>query len=423
MSHASRRALTAGFAAAAAIAAIIAIAISTGTTAAAAEPPRIHNPATPRDGVVHIILTEDWRAGGDEDDIFFGMVTSVQQDAAGNTYVMDAQLSQVHVYDRQGRHLRTLFGEGDGPGEVRGPRDLVFMDDGRIGVVQEMPGKMIFVNADGTPAGKLGIGGPGIEHGGFCQTFTAFTGPDCLLVAGFVQSPGELPTQVVQTSFLSRFDDDGTEIATICSRNVTIDVTDFTFDERVHLATFWWNAAVAPDGLIYVAPRLDDYGIEVYDGNGVLQRTISRDFEPRTRTTAERDLLTRAVEAIYTGLPVEVKVKVSPTDPPIFYAQPGLRVQSDGSLWVLTPRGARDLPDDVAAIFDVFEPDGVFARQVVVHGPWKADSEGIFLFGDDAIVITGYAEAKLAQFSGGNMTVEDTGTAGAIEVIHCSVVR
>ena len=49
------------------------------------------------------------------------MVTSVQQDPAGNTYVMDAQLSQVHLYDRQGRHLRTLFGEGDGPGEVRGP--------------------------------------------------------------------------------------------------------------------------------------------------------------------------------------------------------------------------------------------------------------------------------------------------------------
>ena len=124
----------------------------------------VRNGAEPRDGIEHLRLEELWRVGDASDDILFGLITRVVADTNGDLYVLDGQLSHVHVYDRDGAHLRTLFREGEGPGEVRGPRDLVLLDDGRVGVVQEQPGKMIFVDRMNNPAGELTFGGPGVAH-------------------------------------------------------------------------------------------------------------------------------------------------------------------------------------------------------------------------------------------------------------------
>ena len=84
-----------------------------------AEVPVVDNPAEPAGGVVEMPMHELWRAGGEEDDIFFGNVGSVDLDAAGNLYLLDSQLCVTHVYSPGGELLRTLGGEGDGPGEVR----------------------------------------------------------------------------------------------------------------------------------------------------------------------------------------------------------------------------------------------------------------------------------------------------------------
>ena len=384
----------------------------------------IRNGSEPRDGIVHLHLQEQWRHGGEDDDTFFGMVTRVREDEAGNLYVMDAQLSRVQVFSPTGKLLRTLFGEGDGPGEVRGPRDMVLMADGRVGVVQEVPGKMIFVDRQGNPAGELNIGGPGVSRGGMCQTFNAFSGGDILLVAGFVQVPGETPTQIVQTNFLSRFDEQGVESAGICRTVNKIDVSDFVFDEKKHMASYWSNAAVGPDNLIYAVPAIDRYEIQVFDGQGRLAKVITREYQPRKRTASEREDFGAAVRAIYYGMPFEIGVDVAAHDPAILTQQGGLRVHPDGTIWVLTPQGVHDQAAGVMATFDVFDPDGEYARQVAVHGPWRGLDEGLFLFGEDhAVVISGYSDAMMAQFTGGNLAVELDGEAAAIEVIRCSVQR
>ena len=47
-----------------------------------------------------------------------------------------------------------------------------------IGAVQEVPGRIVLVDAANNPAGSIGIGGPGVSHGGLCQTFSAMAGGD-----------------------------------------------------------------------------------------------------------------------------------------------------------------------------------------------------------------------------------------------------
>ncbi len=384
----------------------------------------IRNTFDPREETVNLYLNEQWRHGGEDDDIFFGMITRVREDETGNLYVMDAQLSEVNVFNPDGQLLRTLFGEGDGPGEVRGPRDMVLMDDGRVGVVQEVPGKMIFVDRQGNPTGDLNIGGPGVSHGGMCQTFNAFSGGDVLLVAGFVQSPGETPTQMVQTNFLSRFDSKGNEIAGICKTVNKLDISDFVFDETKHMASYWSNAAVGKDGRIFAVPAVDRYEIHVFDGNGKLEKVITKKHQPRKRTTAEREDFTAAILAIYHGLPFEIGVDVMEHDPPILTLQGGLRVHSDGTIWALTPQGVNDQADGIMAVFDVFDQEGEYVRQVAVHGKWSGVKDGLSLFGDDhAVVVKSYSDAVMAQFSGGNRMVGADGEAASIEVIRCSVER
>jgi len=395
---------------------------------AAADVPRVRNADMPRDGVRRVHLEEVWRAGSDAgrstDDRVFGMITRVRQDANGDLYVMDAQLSEVHVYSSDGRHLRTLFGEGEGPGEIRGPRDIVLLDDGRVGAVQEMPGKLVFVDRTGDPAGNLRVGGAGTSHGGFCQTFAAFGTGSPLLVAGFVQKPGESQGHLVQTSFLSSFDADGLTRTEFAKTVNEISLADFVFEETRHLSAFWWNAAVAPDGDVYVAPDLFRYAIEVRGPDGALKRIIERDYSPWRRTKADKDRFTAMVRAVYHGAPFEVPVDCADVEPVIHPFHRGLRMRPDGGLHVVTTRGLRT-PDDGAMVsIDAFDRAGVFTERIDVHGPWDGRTDAVFFLDDDrAVVITGYADAMVAQFTGGNMAVEVADEEGSIEVICCRVIE
>ncbi len=384
----------------------------------------IQNSDTPRDGTTDLVLEEIWRAGGLDDDRVFGMITQIRQGTDGNLYVMDAQLSLVHVYSPGGEHLRTLFGEGEGPGEIRGPRDLVLMKDGRVGAVQEMPGKLIFVDSQGDPAGNLLIGGEGTGHGNFCQTFSAFTDGDLLLIAGFIQAPGSQDGHFQQTSFLSSFDAQGNRITDFAKTVNDLAMADFVFDETRHLAPFWWNAAVGPGGRVYVAPDLGRYEIQVFATDGKLEKVITREYKPWRRSKADKDYFTDMVRAIYHGVPMEIKVAVTDFEPTIVYMHRGLRVHPDGSLWILTTHGIRDPADGAMATFDVFDSSGEFTQQVNVQGSWNGRSDSVFFLDDDhAVVVTGFADAMVTQFTGGHMTVDLDSEAGSMEVIYCRVRR
>jgi hypothetical protein len=390
--------------------------------------PHIRNGLEPSGGTDNLELEELWRIGGLDDDIVFGMITRIREDADGLLYVMDAQLSEVHVYSPEGEHLRTLFGEGEGPGEIRGPRDIVLMNDGRVGAVQEMPGKLIFVDRDGDPAGVLRIGGEsageGAGEGGFGQAFSAFTNGDRLLIAGFMQKPGESPGTMNQNNYLAGFSPDGERLVDFASRTNTLSFDYFVFTENLDLAAYWWNAAVAPDGRVYVAPDLDRYRIEVFNADGSPERIIEREYNPWRRTQADREYFISMVKAIYSGIPFDISIEPLDVEPAIVYMNRGLRVHDDGTLWILTTHGIRKPDNGAMVTFDVFEDDGRYTKKVNVHGDWNGREDGIFLLDRDrAVVVTGYADAMISQFTGGNMSVDIDDEAGSVEVIYCSVKK
>jgi hypothetical protein len=66
-------------------------------------------------------LEELWRVGGEDGELLFGAIVGTTTDPDGNVYLLDHHLKHVEVISPDGEHLRTLSGEGDGPGEIRNP--------------------------------------------------------------------------------------------------------------------------------------------------------------------------------------------------------------------------------------------------------------------------------------------------------------
>lgn len=63
-------------------------------------------------------LEEDLRISGPPGG-FLGMIFAVAADSRDNIYILDYMTQDIHVFDAEGGFLRTLGGQGDGPGEFR----------------------------------------------------------------------------------------------------------------------------------------------------------------------------------------------------------------------------------------------------------------------------------------------------------------
>ncbi len=367
--------------------------------------PHILNPAQPPQGVQTVELEELWRAGGEDDEVFFGLIGKVCCDEQGNIYILDSQVCQVYVYAPDGRLLRTLFREGDGPGEIRRPRNLALLGDGTVGVIQEFPGRMVRVDRLNNPAPEIDLmddSGRGAVALDGC-----FAGGPTLLFSGVRL---QQPVQGVQRreTFLSIYSPAGKELAILASRPAFRDYNDFVFAEKDEMPGFYWSNCVGPDGRVYTAPRRDEYAVEIYSPQGKLERVIRREYDHLKRTPEAHRRLMDLLESIFSAVPFEYRIEIEDDEYDILAMQGGVRVREDGSLWVLPGRGAYGQPDGVMLTFDIFDPEGHFQRQVAVRGDHDGVWDGFFLAGEDrAVVVTRQIEAIGAQYGDGAAVLSD----------------
>ncbi len=66
--------------------------------AAIAAPVVIENGAEPAEGLKVLGLTELWRAGGEDDEIFFGRIGAVHTGPEGDIYLLDSQLAEIRSW-------------------------------------------------------------------------------------------------------------------------------------------------------------------------------------------------------------------------------------------------------------------------------------------------------------------------------------
>lgn len=340
-------------------------------------------------------LQEEWRVETDESNLL-GQIVKVETDADGRVYLFDPQFFHVLVYDKNGTFLRSLFEKGEGPAEVQRPLDMVVMDDGRVGLVENYPGAIVFVHPDGSPATRLRITTPG---GDAVSLKSARSAGDRLIVGGTMFEQGTSSDQSVRKHFLGQVGDDG-EIEFIYAEFIDDKQGDrFTFIERAQLPSFWLAQAVREDGTVYVACDRDKYEISEFDVDNSLTRKLLGNAKA-VRRTSEDNALFRCRLLGGEDPPQQLNLVFEDHHPAIEFFTEGMKVAADGRLWVLSSRGARPETPGVMAEFDVFDDLGHLCEKVTIHGPHAATDVGIVFYGADKIlVLEGLVDSIFARYS------------------------
>jgi hypothetical protein len=357
--------------------------------------PHVKNAATPAEGVHVAELEELWRVGGEDDDTLIGLITDVLEDEDGNLYLLDTQLSEVKVFSPDGEFLRTLSREGDGPGEVRRPADMAILPDGTLGLAQIFPGKLTKIDLDGNPAGEMTVGGDP-SQGGFAILRDVQCAGGNLVLCPTMISPQQGGASQTRTDCLASFNTDGTIGTRYLEREYTWDFTNFSLVEEELYFVFPRRFAVDPDGRVVAAPYRDRYALNIYERDGTLARVIEREYEGWQRTAADREIIEAMFGGMRRRMPFEFETTYCETEPAIT----ALQYTRDGHLWVETSRGTRDNPDGIMLTFDVFDPEGHFARQVAL----PLDASAI----DDAVILNDTASRLILVkgFTDGLLTLQ-----------------
>ncbi|MEZ4386307.1 MAG: hypothetical protein R3D98_01770 [Candidatus Krumholzibacteriia bacterium] len=363
-----------------------------------ASPPVVtstHDPALP---VEILPARELWRLSDDDDEIL-GQIGDVTTDAEGNALLLDLSFNTVRIVDADGRSVGTVGREGDGPGEFRNPDQVLALPDGRIGVTQIIPGKIITLHRDGTPGEPVAVPG-----GGSMVLLS-----DATCAAGAIQICANLLTRgdggVGNLTRLQSVDLRGEPIAVLKESSQDTEERGGAVAVRRGDADFDHHWAADADGRVYVAPYDDEYLIEVLAADGAPERVITVDYERQKRTREE----IAAIEEERDGIQAHgVQVQLPPIDPYLrdvdqLYPRP------DGTLWVVSSRATRDRPDGTVGAFDVFDASGRFVRRVAIAADFDPRYDEFVLEGDRLYVLkealSAPASSPTSAGSGGMMVM------------------
>jgi len=382
----------------------ISIFCAVSTMSFADEPTRVDNSSNPVNGSRTVELEELWTIGGEDSDLIFGVINRILIDEQENIYLLDGQLSEVHVVSPEGEHLRTLGREGDGPGEFRFPSEMAFLPDGTLGVLQGVPGKVVKLNKeDGTPGSSWPLSNP--ETGGLYQMQGMRVGGDEVVVGGVHQVVNQSTGKINRDSFLAYVDGNtGLVRKEIARRNVELDLTNLVLDENQLAGGPENRFDVLPDGGTVVGIPRDGYEVSIFSPDGVLERVFTRKFSTWQRDDHAYNIWKRILETVERNQAPGAKLSWEKTEPDI----QSISTSPDGKIWILNSRGRWVPPENVFLSFDVFDSEGVYLEEVqfVCEGNGRRDM--LFFSGGNLVFkVGGFWDATLAQFGGLGVTIDE----------------
>ena len=236
----------------------------------------------------------------------FGEVGSVAFDAEGNLYILDAQSHRVVVVDSEGNFLREFGKEGDGPGELRFPRDLVVTPDGIVAVRDMGHQALVLFESNGTYLHNARndfqtglLGGDLWYHPsggvvGASMGVSVRAGP-----GGTVTSGGGTTTPVKLVPFTENSESEILyEAWRLPPEEASGGGMSFSSGGGGGIRLQGMSAArafepplltgVLPEGRVVLADSTD-YSIKLLTADGTLDAVLRRSFEPRAVTRRDRE--------------------------------------------------------------------------------------------------------------------------------------
>jgi hypothetical protein len=382
-----------------------------------ADIPVIQNPA-PALPPLTLALEEIWRVGGEDDDLLFGTVTETTSDPDGNVYLLDSQLCHVVVISPEGEHLRTLSREGEGPGEVRQPRDVVILPDQTVGIMIMFPARIVRLSREGEPREALSVTPGEGDGGGFIAgTLCDCRGGNLVLAASKLR---QTETGQDREMYLCSLSSTGQELVHYCEAKMSLDFRKLHLVERELSPGFQTALALSPDGRVYVAQAWDRYAVAVYQPGGTLERVVGREFANRKRTEQELRRINALFDASARNNPYGETREIEPCPPAIT----SLYVDESERLWVQHSRSGEDLPAGIMQAYDLFDSRGRYLRRVLMACDGDPEYDGLqFLPDGRVLLIKGLILASMAQSDLGSIPLGEAEDSSNMEFVCYRIVE
>lgn len=322
------------------------------------------------------------------EELLFGRIATARRDAADNVVVADRQAYEIRIFDPQGRHLRSLGREGEGPGEFESLQGAWPVAGGGIVTADILLARITQFGADGTPTATATLSG----REDLFVLPVGLTGPDMVLSRASPRSrvrPVDFAPGSVEDALMSMFGGeenrrllfvrhrlDGALVDTVAEGRDALQSSVSTgsgpeWEMRTFTVPFSPRsvAAGSPNGAVVTDGAA--YGIHVFGEDGSLRLIARLDDSRPVRTDAH---LERYVRGYLPGSDERViqdeieRYRQSPL-PDSLPAYTDLLFAGGGEVWAQRYR----LPGAPTRRWDVFAPDGVYLGRVAVPASFRIE--------------------------------------------------
>jgi hypothetical protein len=306
----------------------------------------VTNPDFPKEGTIHYEMEEELSIGvmeGDEE-YMLNRPQDVKVSEDGTIYIYDMGDVCIKVYDENGAYLRTLGQQGQGPGEFGYFIYMALSSDDRIFILDAINQRIFTMDIYGKYLRGFRVEGIHREMKTDDQNRIYFS--KRIQKTAYEDLPVTKDFQEIEmVNQIIRCNPDGSEQFVIGEFKGEIEKVKRTKTGGGISLSSQYNIVweISREGMLYEGLN-DQYKIHIFNPDGTKVMTFSGEYKPVTREF-RRD-----------GEVVNKRVM------PAFDFRKGLKFDGEGNLWVAVYSENED--DNV---YDVFSPDGIYIKQVIVH--------------------------------------------------------
>ena len=253
------------------------------------------------------------------------------------------------------------------------------MPDGRLGVMQAFPGRVVTLWPDGTAADDYTL--EAIEGAGFRLMRGIERAGDNVAIVYGLNDFNQETMKFKQTNILRSSTPRATRLTRSIQRDSHIDFAspDDHRDRVRQLHESVDDRRGRPD------LRGADPQRTTRSTSGARTASSTGSSSASTRSIRARDEEKAELEELYErltqggGMPPNTTYEVETIHPCINWR--GIYARPDGSMWVATSRGTNEVGDETLGTFDIYDPKGRFVRQAKLNGQCNNDDDAMFFVG------------------------------------------
>ncbi|UCE40900.1 MAG: 6-bladed beta-propeller [Candidatus Aminicenantes bacterium] len=298
------------------------------------------SPGFPRDGREVCAFEEELNIGVEEGDEHYQLYRpqDIKVTDNGDIYVIDWREDHLRVYDKEGKYLRTVVQKGRGPGEFETPASFDFLSDGRVVILDGRNRQVSILD-------KNGVYQSGFKVEGYCSDLVV-DGQDQLYFEKNLPKEVDVVgvTQIIEDRMnIYRAGLNGKMLLDYgVHRGIKMSYTrtrqgSMSGSSPYAHTTVW---TVDDEGKLYLGYN-EYYRLDVFDPEGESIFGFGREF-----------------------VPIKYENYRGPPNPEFWSAFSRFLIfDDDGNLWLWHHTGKEK---EEGYEYDVFSPDGIYAKQVVV---------------------------------------------------------